>query len=739
MASLAPGGSFDVADAGSADDGLDLRALGGVLRRRWKVIAVTVLAVSLLTTLAVFQLTPRYSASSAVAVQTQKTNVVDIESVVSDMAPDTATMETQASILRSPALAGKLVDKLKLDHDPEFNPNVKQVNSGFSFINPMTWFRPVTVGKPVLDPVKKARERTAIVNRVAGAINIAVVPRSYVVTITATSVEPQKAAEMANALADLYISDQIEAKYDATRRASGWLETRVAELRDQAVAADRAVEMYRVQNRLVGSASGGIDGQQLSEINSQLILARTDRAAKEAQLAQLRQLVASGGENLETAGAIVDSPLIQRLREQESEVVRKLAELQGTYGERHPRIINATGELRDLRGKIADEVRKIAAAKANEVSVARAREQALAGSLAGLEGRVGASGQAEVRLRELQREADSTKALYETFLGRYKETREQVDVQTADARIISQANVPLSASYPRKTLAVGLAAFISLLVGISLAFGLEKLDNTVRSAELVERMGGGSVLSFVPVVSGKYDNPEDVIVERPQAMAAESVRTIRGALALTNVDNPPKVVMLTSSVPAEGKTFISTGLARVAAQAGQKVIIVDADMRHPRLHKALGLPNERGLVQVLSGQCDLADVVRKDPKTSAHVLTAGLGAPNPADLLRSARMEQLLKLLRDHYDTVIVDTPPFVPMTDSQNVARVVDAMVLVVRWGDTPVPVVTNTIKQIRKLGVPFAGTVLSQVNMDRHAQYGYGDYGYHYAKYSAYYGAEA
>jgi polysaccharide biosynthesis transport protein len=736
MATVIPSASFGGAIPQQPGDGIDLGALLGVLRRRWTLIAAVAASITLLTALAVFQLTPRYAATSSVAVQTQKTQVVDIQDVVADMAPDTATMETQASILRSRALAGKLVDKLKLDRDREFNPAIGA--GGFSILSPGSWFA-ADVPAASEDPVKKARERTRVVDRVLAATEIEVVPRSYVVEIKATSADPAKATQMANTLAELYISDQIEAKYEATRRASGWLEERVAELRDQAVAADRAVEMYRVQSGLVGGTSGGIDSQQLSEVNSQLIIARSERAAKEAQLAQVRQLVANGGNSLETSGAILDSPLIQNLRQQESEVVRKLAELQATYGERHPRIINATAELRDLRGKIGDEVRKIAASTANEVSVARAREGALAGGLSGLRGRVGASSQAEVRLRELQREADSTKTLYETFLSRYKETREQVDVQTADARIISKADVPVGAAYPRKSLSVGLAVIAGLLAGVALAFALEKLDNAVRGADLVERIGGGSVLTFVPVVSGDYPNPEDVIVERPQSMAAESIRTLQGALSLIDVDNPPRVIMLTSSVPAEGKTFISTSLARVYAQSGLKVIVLDADMRHPRLHKALALENDEGLVQVLNGKRTLAEVLKKDPKTGIDVLTAGHGAPTPADLLRSQKMEQLLQTLKASYDMVIVDTPPFVPMTDSQNVARIVDAMLLVVRWGETPAQVVSNTIKQIRKIGAPFAGTVLSQVDMDRHALYGYGDYGYHYSKYGAYYGAKA
>ena len=737
MATIASAAPFEPEFRPSAEAPFDLSGFLGLIRRRWQIVVATVAAVSLLTILAVFQVTPRYSAASNIAVQTQKTQVVDIQDVMSNMAPDTATMETQASILRSRSLASKLVDKMKLDQDLEFNGALKPPS--FSLLKPSTWFaggddaaRP----RP-LSATEQARRRTAVVNSALGAFAIKVVPRSYVVTITATSTDPVKAALLANTLADIYINDQIEAKYEATKRASQWLEERVNELRSEVVASDRATEIYRSQNRLVGGASGGVDGQQLSEISSQLILARTDRAAKEAQLSQVRQLLASGA-GLESSGAIIDSPLIQRLREQESEVVRKLAELQATYGERHPRIINATAELRDLRGKIADEVRKIAASTANEVSMARAREQALSGGLGALEGRVGASGQAEVRLRELQREADSNKTLYETFLSRYKETREKVDVQTADARMISAADVPLVPSYPRKRTTVMLAGFLALLAGLALAFAIEKLDNTVRGADTIELIGGGSVLSMVPVVKHKLDRPEDIVIIKPQAMVAEAIRTLRGSLTLTDVDNPPKIIMLTSSVPAEGKTFISVGLARVASQSGQRVIIVDADMRHPRVHKALGIENEDGLVQVLSGASELGELIRKDPASDIHVLTAGAGAPNPADLLRSKRMAQLIERLRENYDLVVIDTPPFMPMTDSQNVARLVDKVVLVVRWGETPAPVVANTIKQMRKIGVPLAGSVLSQVDMARHGQYGYGDYGYHYSKYGGYYGAE-
>ncbi|PTQ13146.1 hypothetical protein CLG96_03170 [Sphingomonas oleivorans] len=711
-------------------------------RRRWAYILGTALIVALIAALVVLQATPRYSATATVAVQTQKGQLVDVQDVVSNLAPDTATMETQVSILRATRLAEQVVDRLKLDRDPEFNSALRK-SGGFVLWNPKSWFgqeKPkVPEGK--LSPLKAAERRTAIVSAVAKAFAIEAVPRSYVLSITATSSDPQKATAMANALADLYIQDGIDAKYEATRRASAYLQDRVDELRAQAVQSDRAAELYRSQSGLVGAVDGStIDTQQLSELNSQLIVARSERAAKEAQLAQLRALSSGGGENgVETSGAILESPLIQRLREQESEVLRKLAELQATYGERHPRIINANAELRDLRSKIQDEVRKVAASAANDVAIARARESTLASSLGSIEGRVSRGGQASVRLRELQREADSNKSVYELFLNRLKETRQQVDVQTADSRIVSSAIVPLNATYPRVTSTIGAAAMAGLVIGILLSLALEKLDNTVRGAEALEGLGGGATLAFVPVVTGGYERPEEVVTARPQAMAAESLRTLRSALALSDVDNPPKLVMLSSSVPAEGKTFVSVGLARVSAQSGARTLLIDADMRHPRVHQALGVENHVGLVQVLSGEVSLEAALQQDDKSGMLVLPAGHGAINPPDLLRSDHMASLLERLRAEFDLVVIDTPPFVPMTDSQIIAKMVDKMVLVVRWGHTPVPVVQNVIKQIYRVGAPLVGSVLSRVDISRQANYGYGDYGYHYSRYGAYYGTKA
>ena len=727
---------------------IDVRAIIAVLRRRWKILAASIVSVTLLSVLVVFQMTPLYSASSSVAINTQKTQIVNVEQVVGGIAPDTALMETQASILRSSTLMGKLADKLRLDLDPEFSPQARAALDAarpkFSLLDPSSWFASsqdqvsLTINRPALSPAAAARERARLIKAVSAAIKVRVQPRSYVLIITATSPDSAKATRIANGLAEVFISDQIETKYDATRRASVWLEGRVAELKAAAISADQAVSAYRAATGLVsGTGGSSVDSQQMSELNSALILARVARAEKAAQLSQIRKLTESGA-GLDASAATLESPLIQNLRTQEAEVLRKLSELKTTYAAQHPKIINANAELRDLRDKIAVEVRKIGQATANDLAVASAREAALAGSMAAARGRTGASGMAEVRLRELERQAESAKTLYENFLNRSKETREQVDIQMPDARIVAQANVPLVPSYPRKSIAVGVAFLFSIVIGLIAVFLVERLENAIRSPDQLEGLTNTAMLSLIPSDGLGGPTPEDIILDSPMSSASEALRTLRNALSLVDVDQPPKVVMITSSLPGEGKTFLSSTLARSALDGYGRVLLIDADLRRPRVHKVFDLRNELGLADVVSGTATLDQAVQADPRSRVEILTAGRRHPTPMDLLRSNAMADFIHRVRDIYDLVIVDTPPFAPLADAQILAKLVDKVVLAVRWGQTPVPVLRNVIMLMSRLHVPIAGTVLTQVDMGRYASYGYGEYGYYYHRYGSYsYGA--
>lgn len=410
------------------------------------------------------------------------------------------------------------------------------------------------------------------------------------------------------------------------------------------------------------------------------------------------------------------------------------------YGDRHPKMINVRAEIQDIRNKIGMEVKKILKGLENEVGIARAGENSLGRSLEKLKGRLASSNRAEVQLRSLEREANANRTLLETFLARFKETstQEDLDIQQADARIISFAEPPVAPSFPKKRLIIALVVVGSTLLGILLAFVVERLDKGFRSGEQIEKATGVPVLGLVPLLSGVsklVTTPETYLMNHPVSAFGESIRTLYTSLHVSDADNPPKKILITSAVPKEGKTSIALCLGRFLAQAGNRVVMVDADFRRPGLARRIGLKAEPGLVELLSGASSFEDVLQEDRASGAHVISPGKVTDNPLDLLSSNRMSQVLDELGRGYDYVIIDSPPVLVVSDSRILSRDVDATVFVIRWADTRREAVVQGMKLILSSGGKLAGVALSQVNAKKHSQYGYSDSGYYYGRMKKYY----
>jgi capsular exopolysaccharide synthesis family protein len=417
------------------------------------------------------------------------------------------------------------------------------------------------------------------------------------------------------------------------------------------------------------------------------------------------------------------------LREQEAEVRRKQAELMTRYGARHPKMINAQAEMQDLDRKIAEEVKRILQALANEVDIARAKETQLRRDLGNLEARAGTDLKNGVQLHQLQREAEANKTLYESFLGRFKQ-----DMQLSDSRIIARAEPPVTPAFPKKGLCLLIGALLGLSGGILAAWLVEYFDRGYRGAAQVEAETGLPVVGLIPSLKGLTNRPpEAYVVEKPLSVYSEALRTVRTAIHFSNVDHPPKIVMLTSSMPKEGKTTFCLSLGRALALAGHHVLIIDADMRRPRVASALGLPRIKGgLADILAGRLRVQDVLLRDPKAPGLVLLPARDkTPNAQDLLGSERMKALLTEASRHYDLVIVDTPPILAVTDAAMIARVVDTTLLVVRWAETPRESVQQAVKRLASYGCKIAGLVLSQVDLAQQESYGDGSYSKDYAAY--------
>lgn len=722
----------------SGEDNFDIRALVAVLRRRAKLIIGCGVLITVLASIVIFQLTPRYTAEATVMLDTRRTQVMDFQSVMSGLPVDSTVIRSEIEILKSRTLAEQVADKLDLYDVPEFNGSLAETDAMSWLLQPAEW-----VSHTLKRLMVHSRQNTSNAQERATDLKLGVARalmarmdalndgRSYLLRIRVEDADRELVARIANTYVDVYLLNQLEGKFDAVRRATAWLNEHLTDLREKASASDRAVQLFRDQHGLTEVRGATLTTTQLGEISSQLTMAAADRAQKESNLRQLQEQLKSGNVD---AASVMASPLVQKLREQEAELVRQQAELATRYKPAHPTMVNLAAEVRDVKRKLDEEIGKTIHGLEGDVNVARAREASLRDTFANLQKNSAQQDTVMVQLRELEREAEADKALYQNFLSKFKQTSTQEDLQQADGRLISAALPPTAPSYPNKTMLISFAFMVSIFIGVALAFVVERLDNGFRTSDQIEKMLGLGTLGLVPAVTRK-ELPQDVVVQRPTAQYSEAIRSIRTALRYAEIDDPPKVVLVTSSLPGEGKTVFATSLARSIARSGGRALLIDADLRRPSLAKLLGVDADPGLLDLFAEGADQDALIRVDQLSGMHYLPASRGTANPQDLLASRHMRLFLDRMRSRYDLIVLDSPPVLAVSDSIVLSHVADTTMFLVRWEKTPRPIVAGAIKLLRTNGGPIAGVVLSRLNARRHATYGYGDAAYYYGRYSDYY----
>ncbi|MEM7316465.1 MAG: polysaccharide biosynthesis tyrosine autokinase [Planctomycetota bacterium] len=546
----------------------------------------------------------------------------------------------------------------------------------------------------------------------------------------------EKSAIIANRTAEMYVDDQLKNKLFAPDRASVWLEERLEDLQDEVRQADQVLAEFRSSNNIYAEDGPTLNQQELSDLNRELIVARAGLAETEAKLSLVRNLRAQG-QSLDSISEVVNSPLIVRLREQETELLRQEAELGNLYGERHPRMLDLKNEIAQLATKIDSEVDRIIRTLNNDLSVATTRVSTIEEQLDSLKSVNAVDQSADVRLKELERQALASRELYETFLQRFKETREQVQIVQPDVRIFATASAPNFPSSPGKKLfaAGGFAVFF--IVGCLFAIVFERLDRGIRSAKHVETRLGLMTMGLIPKLTKlkRKQKPYEYLMEKPLSAYAEAIRSVFMSIRLSKVDHEPKVILVTSSVPEEGKTTFSVSLGAMIAGSRKRVLLIDLDLRHPSVHRELGWQVSGGLVEFMAGERTLDEAIHHDLETGLHFLPIKGQTTNPTDLLDSQKMQELLDTCRENYDYIVLDTAPVASVTDTRIAARVADAVVFVVRWGTTVASAAEDCVQSLRDVGVEPTGVVLSQVDFKRHAQYGYADVGEYYSQSQKYY----
>ncbi len=674
--------------------------LGAMLRTLWRgrlvILAFTIVAVLLGGYYAYAVATPLYRSEVVVMLNNRDQQVVNLDSVVGGLGRESSVVNTEVEVLRSRDLLGKLVDRQDLVSDPEFNGSLNPptaVARAKAAVKSLLGLTSTAPQGPAEDNARLVRQ--SVIDALRRAVSVRNVPESLVFQVTVEAEDPRKATRLADALVELYIENQLEVKFEATEQAASWLSERVSELQTELEAAETRAQAF----------STGID-----------LISPADLEAAERQLKDLRDRTTDTGSRL---GAARD----------------RLAAIEaaGTPAER----IAATGDTR-LRNMLPDLGEPQAAARfeqrfdvlllqaRQEVSRLENQLQVLTTSLADFEARVQQQNSDLITLQQLTREAEASRLLYEHFLARLKETSAQQGIQQADSRVLSHAVIPVVPSEPRKSRILVLYGVLGLMAGAALVLIRETLSDSFREAQSLEASTGYAVIGEIPrIPPRKRKAVLSYFAEKPTSAAAEAVRNLRTSVLLSNIDSPPRVIMVSSSIPGEGKTTVSLSLAHNLAEMGRRVLLIEGDVRRRVMSGYFDVKPEGGMISVLTGQRGFSQTVVHDKKVGIDVLFGEETKANAADIFASARFAELVAEARKHYDHVIIDTPPVLVVPDARIIAQHVDAGIFVVRWDSTSRKLVSEALGMFESVNVQISGLVLNNIDLRGMKRYGYG-YGY-------------
>jgi len=702
-----------------------------ILKRKWQIVGLAI-GVALIAAMVVYSMRPVYRSTATVLIEFGKSRVVSIEEVYSGASANREFLQTQVEILKSRELAKKVVMKLALNKHPDFDPAIQQ--GGMPGLDWRSWVPSSWVGEPPALSEDKTLEQ--VENKFLAGLEVQPIRNTQLVKVSFESYDKDLAAKVPNTVADLYIESDLEAKIQMTQKASGWLTERLTGLRKKLEDSEKVLQQYRERERIVdvkGASMSGV-GQQLNEFTTGLVAARQKRAEAENAYNQVQSAV-KNHLSLDSLPAILKHPQYASFKDKEVEASRKYAELSQRYGKEHPKLLAAEAELKSAQDALKHQVNTVVTSVSREYEVARANEQALERGLGQAKADVQGLNRKEYELGVLERDAAANRQLYDMFLNRFKQTDVSSDMQTTIARLVDPAIVASSPAKPQKMRIIGIALVVGLFLGVLMALLLDRLDNTFKTALDVEARLGLPVLGVGQLIRepGKIP-PQRIFIDDNQSGFAESIRTIRTAVMLSALDAPKKILMVTSSVPEEGKTTIAINLA-VALSHVKRVLLIDADMRRPSLGKSLGFsPDAPGLSHFVAGSAAISKCIYPFEGTNLHVMPSGLIPPNPLELLMSNRFKEVLTALSETFDYIVIDSAPVHLVSDALILFHLVNEIVFVTKADSTPFQVARNGIRRLQGAGGNVLGVVLNQLDMVKAEKY-YGDYGgYGYKGYLKY-----
>ncbi len=700
------------------------QAVLGMLRRRLVALLACAALIPALAAVALRETTPRYTADGTVIYDPNEYRPREMQSILRVDPTTPAIMASQAEVLRGLRSIEQVADQLGLFTQPEFNPALRPASAIACIAR---WLR-ARLGfalPKAADPTGEPA-RNAVLLAVQQALEVRTVAGSRVLQVSFTAGDNVLAAAVVNRLIDVYIRDQLAAKFRAVRRAQDWLESRAAELRLEVRTAEDRVAAYRSREGIVRGMHAGLDAEQISTQTEALTRARSELAEAEGRLDAARN----------GAGAAAVAPSVVEAQQQVDLLTTQLQSMLVRLGPNHPDVRAAQRQIDQARRAVAAARERVEGATEAAVRAARARVAMLEQELARARSQSESQGEAQIPLHEMERDLDASRTLLQSVLDRLQETRQQAAVESADARDLSLALPPTEPSFPRTRPTLAAAAAFGVLFGLLVAYLMELADTTIKSGEEARGVLGLPCLALIPSVGRRTLRGMQISAypaHKPMTPFAEQVRGLRAGLWLGR--ERPRTIAIAAARPAEGKTTVTLALGRSAALSGERVVAIDCDLRHPSFARLMGGEAMPGLAEVLRGSARLEDVLRKDHLTDLVYIPAGEGGPETLALFMSEAMGRVLQSLRQQFDFVLMDAPPAHAMTETRVIAQVADATLLCVRWRATPGAVVQNAIELLEAAGASVAGVVLTRVDARAHKRSGAADAEACHPRYRRYY----